>query len=59
MGAYIISYFLFALYIFIIYNLQIKVRAINNLTNLGNIYLLNIYIKDTNITKAKVTWFIK
>lgn len=36
-----------------------KVRAKNKRTNLGNMYLDNIYIVITIIAKAKVTSFTK
>jgi len=40
-------------------SLEIKVRDKNKRTNLGNIYLDNIYIDIVIRTKAKVTSFIK
>jgi hypothetical protein len=33
---------------------EIKVR-----TNLGNMYLVNVYINTVNITKVNTTWFTK
>lgn len=39
----------------IIYNFTIKIRDVNNRTNLGNIYFENTYIIMINNIKAKVT----
>lgn len=36
-----------------------KIRVINNLTNLGNIYLENKYIIITRSKKVKTVWLIK
>lgn len=42
-----------------IYNLLINVRAANKRRNLGNMYLENAYINNTNIINANTTWLIK
>lgn len=36
-----------------------KTRVVNKRTNLGNMYLLNTYIKPAIIANANVTWFMK
>lgn len=34
-------------------------RALNKRTNLGNIYLVNIYIINNNKEKLNITWLTK
>ena len=41
------------------YSLLIKTRVLNRRTNLGSIYLLNIYIIITSKVKVNKTSFIK
>ena len=41
------------------YNFLIKIREINNLTNLGNIYLEKKYIIIVRNKKVKIVWLIK
>ena len=47
------------LYSLIFYKILICKRTFNNLTNLGNIYLVNIYIIKINKEKLNTTWFTK